>query len=71
LFGLGTLLMILSWILLVMANSADGHYIIIYKDKLSGSFFIKTMVGTIQTIGIMIFMIMYGFLLNLRFGGEE
>jgi hypothetical protein len=71
LFGLGTLLIVLSWILLVMANSADGHYIIIYKDKLSGSFSIKTMVGTIQTIGIMIFMIMYGFLLNLRFGGED
>lgn len=71
LFGLGTLLIVLSWILLVIANSADGHYIIIYKDKLSGSFAIKTMVGTLQSIGIMIFMIIYGFILNLRFGREE
>ncbi|MFJ5760768.1 hypothetical protein ACIQAA_17010 [Neobacillus sp. NPDC093182] len=69
--GLGTVLIVLSWILLVMANSADGHYIIIYKDKLRGSFSIKTMVGTFQTMGIMVFLLMYGFLLKLRFGGEE
>ncbi|MDR7076112.1 hypothetical protein J2Y03_001115 [Neobacillus niacini] len=71
LIGLGTLLIVLSWILLVMANSADGNYIITYRDKLRGSFSIKTMVGTFQSMGIMIFLLMYGFLLKLRFGGEE
>jgi hypothetical protein len=71
LFGMGTVLIILSWILLVMADSADGHYIITYKDQLRGSFSIKILVGTFQTLGIMIFLIMYGFLLKLRLGGEE
>jgi hypothetical protein len=71
LIGLGTLLIVLSWILVVMANSADGNYIIIYKDKLSESFSIKILVGTFQSIGIMVFLLMYGFLLKLRFGGEE
>lgn len=71
LVGLGTVLIVLSWILLVMANSADGNYIITYKDKLLGSFSIKTMVGTFQTLGIMIFLLMYGFLFKLRLGGEE
>jgi peptidoglycan/LPS O-acetylase OafA/YrhL len=70
-WGLGTLLIVLSWILLVMANSADGNYIIIYKDNLRGSFSIKTMVGIFQSMGIMIFLLMYGFLLKLRFGGVE
>ncbi|MDF2791066.1 MAG: hypothetical protein K0S80_4168, partial [Neobacillus sp.] len=65
------LLIVLSWILLVMANSADGNYIIIYKDNLRGSFSIKTMVGTFQSMGIMIFLFMYGYLLKIRFGGEE
>jgi hypothetical protein len=69
--GLGTVLIVLSWILLVMANSADGNYIIIYKDKLRGSFSIKTMVGIFQTLGVLIFLLMYGFLMKLRFGGEE
>ena len=69
--GLGVLLIVLSWILLAVANSADGNFIITYKDKLRGSFSIKSMVGTFQTIGIMIFLLMYGFLLKLRFGREE
>lgn len=69
--GLGTLLIVLSWILLVMSNSADGNYIIIYKDNLRGSFSIKTMVGTFQSMGIMVFLLMYGFLMKLRFGREE
>ena len=68
---LGALLIVLSWILLVVANSADGNYIITYRNKLRGSFSIKTMVGTFQMIGIMVFLLMYGFLLKLRFGGEE
>jgi hypothetical protein len=71
LIGLGTVLIVLSWILLVMANSADGNYIIIYKDNLRGSFSIKTIVGTFQSMGIMVFLLMYGFLLKLRFDGEE
>lgn len=69
--GLGAVLIVLSWILIVVANSADGNYIITYRNKLRGSFSIKTMVGTFQTLGIMIFLLMYGFLLKLRFGGEE
>jgi uncharacterized membrane protein YciS (DUF1049 family) len=69
--GLGAVLIVLSWILLVVANSADGNYIITYKNKLRGSFSFKTMVGTFQTLGIMIFLLIYGFLLKLRFGGEE
>mgnify|MGYP003574959478 CR=1 FL=1 len=69
--GLGTVLIVLSSILLVMANSAEGNYIIIYKDELLGSFSIKTMVGIFQTLSVMIFLFMYGFLMKLRFGGEE
>lgn len=69
--GLGAMLIVLSWILLVVADPADGNYIVTYRNKLRGSFSIKTMVGTFQTLGIMIFLIMYGFLLKLRFGGEE
>ncbi|MEH7084598.1 hypothetical protein V7139_17930 [Neobacillus drentensis] len=69
--GLGAVLIVLSWILLAVANSADGNFIITYKDKLRGSFSIKTMVGTFQTMGIMIFLLMYGLLLKLRYGGEE
>ncbi|MFC4798343.1 hypothetical protein ACFPA1_03060 [Neobacillus sp. GCM10023253] len=71
LFGLGAVIIVLSWILLVLANSADGNYIVTYRNKLRGSFSIKIMVGTFQTLGIMVFILMYGFLLNLRFGGEE
>jgi hypothetical protein len=71
LFGLGAVLFVLSWILLVMANSADGHYIITYKNKLRGSFSIKILVGSFQSMGIMVFLSMYGFLLKLRLGGEE
>jgi hypothetical protein len=44
LIALGTVLIVLSWILLVLANSADGNYIITYQYKLRGSFSIKTMV---------------------------
>lgn len=69
--GLGVVLIVLSWILLAMANSADGHYISIYKDNLRGSFTIKMMVGTFQSLGIMVFLSMYGFLMKLRFGREE
>jgi len=71
LFGLGAVLFVLSWILLVIANSADGYYIITYKNKLRGSFSIKMLVGIFQSMGIMVFLGMYGFLLKLRYGGEE
>ncbi|WP_269320628.1 hypothetical protein [Bacillus sp. UNC41MFS5] len=40
-------------------------------NKLRGSFSIKTMVETFQMMGIMVFLLMYGFLWKLRFGGEE
>lgn len=70
-FGLGAVLIILSWILLIVANSADGNYIITYKGELRGSFSIKVMVGAFQTMGIMIFLPMYGYLLKLRFGEGE
>jgi hypothetical protein len=71
LFGLGAVLIVLSWALLIVANSADGHYIITYRNKLRGSFSIKAMVGTFQALGIMVFLPIYGYLLKLRFGGEE
>lgn len=71
LIGLGGLLVILCWFILVVADSAVGHYIITSRNKLQGSFSVKTMVGTFQTMGIMIFLLMYGFVLKLRFGGEE
>ncbi|MEH7119319.1 hypothetical protein V7128_18165 [Neobacillus vireti] len=68
---LGAVLIVLCWILLVMANNADGNYIMTIRNKLRGSFSIKFMVGTFQTMGIMIFLLMYGFLLKLLTGGKE
>lgn len=70
-FGLGVGLAVVSWMILMIADSAVGNYIITYKSQLSGSFMVKTIVGTFQTLGIIICLSMYGYLLKIRFGGEE
>jgi hypothetical protein len=71
LFGLGAGLAGVSWIILMIADSAVGNYILIYKSHLRGSLMVKTIVGAFQAVGIIIFLSMYGYLLKLRFGGEE
>jgi hypothetical protein len=68
---LGLVLVTLSWVILIIADSAVGNYIITYKSSLRGSFMVKTIVGTFQTLGIFIFLAMYGYLLKLRLDGEE
>ncbi|MGI8386931.1 hypothetical protein [Robertmurraya sp. P23] len=71
LFGLGLVLVSLSWVILIISDSAVGNYIITYKSSLRGSLMVKTIVGTFQTLGIFIFLAMYGYLLKLRLAGEE
>jgi hypothetical protein len=71
LIRLGLVLVILSWVILIIADSAVGNYIVTYKSSLRGIFMVKTIVGTFQTLGIFIFLAMYGFLLKLQLAGEE
>lgn len=68
---LGLVLVILSWVILIIADSSVGNYIVTYKSNLRGSFMVKTIVGTFQTLGIFIFLAMYGYLLKLQLAGEE
>lgn len=68
---LGLLLVIFSWVILLIADSALGNYILTYKSSLRGSFMVKTIVGTFQTLGIFIFLALYGFLFKLRMARKE